>query len=206
MNSIQRAICLVSIGTIGLSSLNLNQAASAQTLLTGNIQNSASLPRLIKQTPVLDSTTYVQVPSKSLPSRTTTYQSRAAKYVVVKQPVIQKVYVKDERTFFQRHPKVKAATVGAGVGAAAGAVTGLVSGKGVVRGGLIGAGTGAGVGLVRSSDTLKRHPIVRDVATGGLVGLGLGAAASRRSKRVWQGAGVGSAAGLAYGLLKHNLR
>jgi len=204
MNSIQRAIFLISIGTIGLSSLNLYNEASAQTLLTGNIQNSASMPRLIKQTPVLD-TTYVQVPTSS-PPRTATYQSRATKYVVVKQPVIQRVYVKDNRTFFQRHPKVKAATVGAGVGAAAGAVTGLISGRGVVRGGLIGAGTGAGVGLVRSSDTLKRHPIVRDVATGGLVGLGLGAAASRRSKRVWQGAGVGSAAGLAYGLLKHGLR
>jgi len=197
MNSIQRAICFISIGTVGLSSLTALSEASAQTLLTGNIENSASMPRLIKQNAVLD-TTYVQVPAK-LPAR--------KNYIVVKQqPVIQRVYVKDNRTFFQRHPKVKAATVGAGVGAAAGAVTGLVSGRGVVRGGLIGAGTGAGVGLVRSSDTLKRHPIVRDVATGGLVGLGLGAAASRRSKRVWQGAGVGSAAGLAYGLLKHGLR
>lgn len=205
MNSIQRAICLISISTVGFSSLGLNEAVRAQTLLTGNIQNSASMPRLIKQTPALD-TTYVQVPSRALPSRTAVYHSNATKYVVVKQPVIQRVYVKDNRTFFQRHPKVKAATVGAGVGAAAGAVTGLISGRGVVRGGLIGAGTGAGVGLVRSSDTLKRHPIVRDVATGGLVGLGFGAAASRRSKRAWQGLGVGSAAGLAYGLLKNGLR
>lgn len=205
MNSIQRAICLISIGTVGLSALTSVTEASAQTVLTGNIENSAAMPRLIRQTPVLD-TTYVQVPKNSLPQRRASYQSAATKYVVVKQPVIQRVYVQDNRTFFQKHPKVKAATVGAGVGAAAGAVTGLISGRGVVRGGLIGAGTGAGVGLVRSSDTLKRHPIVRDVATGGLVGLGFGAAASRRSTRVWQGAGVGSAAGLAYGLLKHGLR
>ncbi len=198
MNSIQRAICLMSIATVGLSTL---APVGAQTILTGNIQNSASMPRLIKQTPALD-TTYVQVPQ----SKPRSFQSGTQRTVVVRQPVIQRVYVRDQRTFWQRHPKVKAAAIGAGVGTAAGAVTGLVSGRGVVRGGLIGAGTGAGVGLVRSSDTLKRHPIIRDVATGGLVGLGFGAAASRRSKRVWQGAGVGSAAGLAYGLLKHGLR
>ncbi len=201
MNSIQRAICLMSIVTVGLST---QAPVSAQTILTGNIQNSASMPRLIRQSPVLD-TTYVQVPSATLPSRARSYRSGTTKYIV-QQPVIQRVYVRDNRTFFQRHPKVKAVTIGAGVGTAAGAVTGLISGRGVVRGGLIGAGTGAGIGLVRSSDTLKRHPIIRDVATGGLAGLGFGAAASRRSTRVWQGAGVGSAAGLAYGLLKHGLR
>ncbi|HEY9784506.1 MAG TPA: YMGG-like glycine zipper-containing protein, partial [Candidatus Obscuribacterales bacterium] len=81
--------------------------------------------------------------------------------------------------FFERHPKVKSATVGAGVGAAAGAVTGLLSGKGTLRGAAIGAGTGAGVGLVRSSNTLARHPVIKDTATGTLVGAGLGLAASK---------------------------
>ena len=113
------------------------------------------------------------------------------------------VYVKDNRTYFQRHPKVKAATIGAGVGAGAGALTGLVTGRGVLRGGAIGAGTGAGVGLVRSSTTMKRHPIVRDVATGALVGGGLGWAGSRRRGTIAKTAGVGAALGLGVGLFKH---
>lgn len=71
---------------------------------------------------------------------------------------------------------------------------------------MIGAGTGAGVGLVRSSHTMKRHPIVRDVASGTLIGLGLSAAATRGRKRMWQGTGVGAAVGLGYGLLKNGLR
>ncbi|MBS1998152.1 MAG: hypothetical protein JSS86_17635 [Cyanobacteria bacterium SZAS LIN-2] len=120
-------------------------------------------------------------------------------------PMIRTVYVRDNRTFFQRHPKVKAASIGAGVGAGAGALTGLVTGNGVVRGALIGGGAGAGVGLVRSSDTLKRHPIVRDVATGSLVGLGLGAAGSRGHRRALQATGVGAAIGLGVGMFK-NLR
>ncbi|MBA3995163.1 MAG: hypothetical protein C0469_16715 [Cyanobacteria bacterium DS2.3.42] len=114
------------------------------------------------------------------------------------------VYVKDDRTYFQRHPKVKAATIGAGVGAGAGALTGLVTGRGVLRGGAIGAGTGAGVGLVRSSTTMKRHPIIRDVATGTLVGGGLGWAGSRGGGRtIAKTAGVGAAIGLGVGLFKH---
>ena len=113
------------------------------------------------------------------------------------------VYVKDNRTYFQRHPKVKAATVGAGVGAGVGALTGLVTGRGVVRGGAIGAGTGAGVGLVRSSTTMKRHPIIRDVATGTLVGGGLGWAGSRGRGTIAKTAGVGAALGLGVGLFKH---
>lgn len=113
------------------------------------------------------------------------------------------VYVKDNRTYFQRHPKVKAATVGAGVGAGVGALTGLVTGRGVIRGGAIGAGTGAGVGLVRSSTTMKRHPIIRDVATGTLVGGGLSWAGSRRRGTIAKTAGVGAALGLGVGLFKH---
>jgi hypothetical protein len=120
-------------------------------------------------------------------------------------PLIHTVYVQDNRTFFQRHPMVKSATIGAGVGAGAGALTGLVTGRGVIRGGLIGAGAGAGVGVVRSSQIMRRHPIVRDVATGSLVGLGLGAAASRGHRLPLQATAVGAALGLGVGLFK-NLR
>jgi hypothetical protein len=120
-------------------------------------------------------------------------------------PIIHTVYVRDNRTFFQRHPMVKSATIGAGVGAGAGALTGLVTGRGVVRGALIGGGAGAGVGIVRSSQIMRRHPIMRDVATGSLVGLGLGAAASRGHRLPLQATGVGAALGLGVGLFK-NLR
>lgn len=166
----------------------------AQTVLTGSAQTHAvTTTRIVKQQPVYD-TYRAPAPMRS-----------GASQVVVQRPVIQRVYVQDNRTYFQKHPKVKAATIGAGVGTAAGAVTGLVSGRGVVRGGLIGAGTGAGVGLVRSSATMKRHPIANDVATGSLVGLGIGAAASRGHKRALQGTGVGAAVGLGVGLLRNGL-
>lgn len=122
--------------------------------------------------------------------------------IVVEKPVYRTVYVKDKRTYWQKHPKVKAATIGAGVGAGAGAVTGLISNRSIVRGAAIGAGTGAAVGLVRSSDTLKRHPIVQDLGTGTLVGLGIGAATGRRGGTA-KGAGVGAAVGLGAGLLRH---
>lgn len=110
------------------------------------------------------------------------------------------------KTFFQAHPKVKAATIGAGVGTAAGAATGLITGRGVVRGGLIGAGSGAGVGLIRSSRTLKRHPIVQDTATGTVAGLGLGLAASRGRHAGLKGAAAGTAVGLGIGALRNVLR
>jgi hypothetical protein len=105
--------------------------------------------------------------------------------------------------YFSDHPKVRAATIGAGVGTAAGAVTGLVTGRGVLRGAVIGAGAGAGVGLVRSSHIMRRHPIVRDVATGSLVGLGLGLAGGRNHGTAARATGVGAAVGLATGLLTH---
>jgi hypothetical protein len=108
------------------------------------------------------------------------------------------------KAYFARHPKVKAATIGAGVGAGAGALTGLVAHTGIARGAMIGAGTGAGVGLIRSSRTLKRHPIFRDVATAGVAGLGLGWAA-RRHGGAMPGLVVGSAVGLGIGLIAHGL-
>ena len=113
------------------------------------------------------------------------------------------------KRFFQQHDKIRSATVGAGVGTAAGAITGLVSGKGVLRGAAIGAGTGAGIGLIETSKTLKRHPIIKSIATGTTAGLGLGAAASggeHSVKRVGEGAAVGAALGLGLGLLKDKLK
>ncbi len=113
------------------------------------------------------------------------------------------------KKFFNEHPKVRSATLGAGVGVAAGAVTGLVTGKGVGRGALIGAGAGAGVGAINSSDTLKRHPIMKTVATGTVAGLGLGLASSRgygKTKKVSQMTAAGAAVGLGAALLKDKLR
>jgi hypothetical protein len=110
------------------------------------------------------------------------------------------------KSFFNRHPKVKAATVGGAVGTAAGAGVGLISGRGVGRGALIGAGTGAGVGLIRSSQMLRRHPIIKDTATGGVVGLGIGAAAGRGRRPAVKGAAVGAGVGLGIGALRQVLR
>lgn len=110
------------------------------------------------------------------------------------------------RGFFNRHPKVKAATVGAAVGTAAGAATGLISGRGTLRGALIGAGTGTGVGLIRSAHVMKRHPIINDTATGATVGLGLGMASSRGKGKIATATGIGAAAGLGLGLLRDTLR
>ncbi len=110
------------------------------------------------------------------------------------------------KTFFQAHPKVKSATVGAAVGTAAGAVAGLLSGRGIGRGALMGAGTGAGLGLIRSSGTLKRHPILRDTATGATAGLGLGLMTSRGGKSGLKGAAVGGAIGLGLSVLRKELK
>jgi hypothetical protein len=116
---------------------------------------------------------------------------------------VRTVYVKDNRTFWQKHPMVKGATIGAGVGAGAGALTGLVTRQGVIRGAVIGAGAGAGVGALRQSKIMKRHPIARDVATGAVAGLGLGWAGSRWPRTVAATTGVGAAIGLGAGLLTH---
>jgi hypothetical protein len=107
--------------------------------------------------------------------------------------------------YISTHPKIRSATIGAGVGTAAGAVTGLLTGRGVLRGAVIGAGAGAGTGLVRSSEIMYRHPIVKNVATGTLVGLGLGLAGGRYQGTAARTAGVGAAGGFATGLLVHGL-
>lgn len=193
----------------GRVSTNVTQLPVTQTPIYR--RSMSQIP--INQDTILDSrqSTYANFPPAALvpiqpntPNVPVAPQPAKTVYIMSK-PEVTKVYIRDERTFWQRHPKVKAATVGAGVGAAGGALIGLISGRGIVRGAAIGAGSGAGVGLVRSSNTLKRHPIIRDVATGSLVGLGIGGAASRN--RGWlKGTGVGAAVGLGYGLLKHGLQ
>jgi hypothetical protein len=115
------------------------------------------------------------------------------------------VYTRGAPTYWQRHPMQKSAAIGAGVGAVGGGAAGLISGRGIVRGAAIGAGTGAGVGVIRSSQIMRRHPIVKNTATGALVGLGVGWASSRRGSTIGKTAAVGAAAGLGWGLLK-NLR
>lgn len=208
--------------------MQLSQAAFAQaTVLTGQVDSSASAPQLLQRqaefdnTPTATPTTYVNPilhanarghananvhrSAGANASASTNTNAGANQNFHPQRPIIHTVYVQDNRTFFQRHPMVKSATIGAGVGAGAGALTGLVTGRGVIRGALIGGGAGAGVGVVRSSQIMRRHPIVRDVATGSLVGLGLGAAASRGHRLPLQATAVGAAVGLGVGLFK-NLR
>lgn len=110
-----------------------------------------------------------------------------------------------EKTYLQRHPVVKRTAVGAGVGAGAGALTGLITGKGVMRGAVIGAAAGGSVGLIKSSKTLKKHPVATKVAEGTAIGMGLGLAANRghnAGKRTVEAGGIGAAVGLGAGLLQ----
>lgn len=201
-----------------LAAIVVPEAALAQsTVLTGKVASASSMPALIRQNPVYDTITVTAPVNSYGANQALSGQAQAlgqqrlplqsgVQTVYVSKPVYRTVYLRDNRTFFQRHPKVKAASIGAGVGAGVGALTGMISGRGVIRGAVIGAGTGAGVGLVRSSAVMRRHPIMQDVATASLAGLGLAASASRRGKRAWQGAGVGAALGLGWGLIKHGLK
>jgi hypothetical protein len=119
-------------------------------------------------------------------------------------PLRHRYSIQDDRTYLQKHPMVKGAAIGAGVGAVAGGLTGVIAGRGFVRGAAIGAGTGAGVGVVRTSQTMKRHPIIRDTATGTLAGLGVGwAAGGSHGVTAGKGAALGAAGGLGWGLLKN---
>jgi len=202
------------ITPLAIASFLLQAASPAfaqTTVLSGRVHSSAAMPQLVREVPVsAQGRETVTVPVRETVTVNTQSHrphlyssSTQTKTVYVEKPVYRDVYVRDNRTYFQRHPKVKAVSIGAGVGAGAGALTGLITGAGAVRGGVIGAGTGAGVGLVRSSETLKRHPIARDTATGTLSGLGLGAASGRGGKRALEGAGIGAAVGLGVGLFKH---
>jgi len=220
MNLIRQAASLLLVSSFfsgtALGLLPSAPALAQATVLTGQVATIGTQPLLERpasydRPPSYGGTTYVQpkmqgnaAAAQKVPSHANLTSSTNQNFHP-QRPLIHTVYVRDNRTFFQRHPMVKSASVGAGVGAGAGALTGLVTGRGVVRGALIGGGAGAGVGVVRSSQIMKRHPIVRDVATGSLVGLGLGAAASRGHRLPLQATGVGAAIGLGAGLFK-NLR
>jgi hypothetical protein len=170
-------------------------------VLTAVVSSSAVLPALSQATTLTGSVNqnFAQ-PVPIIHSQRAVYDYRRP--VAVNRPVYRTYVVQDRRTYFQRHPKVKAAVVGGGIGAGGGAIAGLVSGRGVLRGAAIGAGTGAGVGLIRSSRTMRRHPLARDLATGAAVGFGLGAASSRRGSTMVKSAAIGTAIGGGYHFLK----
>lgn len=167
---------------------------------------SVQLPAL-SQTTMLTGSAVKTVTTVNTNNSNQRLMSQQARYdarpVIRVKPHTRTVYLRDRRTFWQRHPMMKGAAIGAGVGAGAGAVTGLVSGRGVLRGAAIGAGTGAGVGVIRTSKIMKRHPIIQDVATGTVAGLGFGWAASRNRRTIGKATGVGAAVGLGAGLLRH---
>lgn len=122
---------------------------------------------------------------------------------------VSKTSVNTDKTYLQRHPVVKRTAIGAGVGAGAGALTGMVTGKGAMRGAAIGAGAGVGVGLIKSSKTLKAHPLATKMAEGTAIGLGLGMAASgghNTTKRSLEAGGIGAALGLGAGLLQKEFK
>lgn len=184
-------------------------ANSQSTVLQGSVEkthpaNTRILQAGSAQTAVVTAPVAAPAPVtvRGRTSRQVHYVDRPVVHVV-ERPVYRTVYVRDDRTFFQKHPKVKATAIGAGVGAGVGAATGLITGHGILRGALIGTGAGAGVGLVRSSHTLRRHPVIRNVATGTLVGVGIGGAMGHGSRRALQGAGIGAAIGLGASILNH---
>ena len=176
------------------------------TLLTAVVASTAFQPAFGQATTLAGSVNQMSVPSVP----TIRAQQAVMDYrrpVVINRNVYQAgasqpVYYQDRRPYFQRHPKVKSAVVGAGVGAGTGAVAGLISGRGVLRGAAIGGGTGAGVGLIRSSNTMKRHPLAKDMATGAAVGFGLGAASSRHGSTMLKSAAIGTAVGGGFHFLK----
>lgn len=195
----------VALAFLATSFLSSDITAFGQTaLLQGNATKYTRLKSTLQQQQAgydvsPPQTAYVQVPA---------YQGtvqRARVQRLNRRPVVYQTYQRP-RSFWARHPMVKNAAIGGGVGAAAGAATGLISHRGVVRGALVGAGTGAGIGMVRTSRTLKRHPYVRDGATGALAGLGLGLAASRSRGTAAATTGIGAAAGLGYRFFKNNMR
>jgi hypothetical protein len=166
------------------------------------IASSALLPAYSQATTLTGSINQTVVPVQNMQAQRASIDYNRPRPVVVNRPAYRTYAVQDRRTYFQRHPKVKSAVVGGAVGAGGGAVAGLISGRGVLRGAAIGAGTGAGVGLIRSSRTMKRHPLVRDLTTGAAVGLGLGAASSRRGSTMVKSAAIGTAVGGGYHFLK----
>ncbi len=178
----RHAVAVTSLLSVSLIWQAAVPGIAQTTMLMGKVKKERTTQALVYQEPRMAPVTYVVTPPRS---------------------EVRTVYVRDNRTYFQRHPKVKSAVVGGSVGAAAGAATGLITGRGVLRGAAYGTGAGVGVGLIRSSHTMRRHPIVRSVATGTVAGLGLGLAGSRSFRTAAKVSGVGAAAGLGWGVLRH---
>lgn len=91
---------------------------------------------------------------------------------------------------------LKGGLVGAGVGTGAALLTDKPLGKTAV----LGAGIGAGTQAVRYSKTLRRHPVLKTAAYGGLAGAGVGH--FTRSGSIGKGALWGSAIGAGVGVLR----
>lgn len=168
--------------------MSFSSKSRVAVLATAAVMSAASLPALAVDSTLQGGVTKTKVSSSVSSTSSTSNQNK---------------------TFLQKHPVVKKAAIGAGLGTAAGALTGAISGKGTLRGAAIGAATGTSIGLVKSSKTLKNHPVVSNTATGTAIGLGLGLAATRggsghsKVKRLGTAAGVGAAIGAATGLLKN---
>jgi hypothetical protein len=211
-----------SMVTGAICSMLISSPACAQmSVLTGSASESAVNPQLVRtsvlvrQTPKMDTMPILQAAPgyperavyqaspRSAPNGGLHQYGMASHRQTAPSPYRQSYATKSTQaygSYWHRHPMVRSATIGAGIGAGAGALTGLVSGRGVMHGALVGAGAGAGVGVIRSSQIMRRHPIIKNTATGAVAGLGLGAAAGRGMG--WKAAGVGSAIGLGYGLFK----
>lgn len=86
------------------------------------------------------------------------------------------------------------------VGAGAGAGAGILSDRSSVgRGAGIGAVTGAATGIVDSSRTIRRRPLIKDAGKGAIIGTG--AAAIQRESKL-KGAAIGAGAGAGWHFLK----
>jgi len=193
------------LGLAAALALAITIVASAQAPV---VQQPQGTKTAVIQPAISVPTTAVNHGAASLPPGQLAAPARAPSVSQSKRPVtiartpdVQPFTQQKPQTFWQRHPMVKGAAIGGGVGAGAGALTGLVTGQGIISGAAIGACAGAGVGVVRTSKVLKRHPIIRDVATGGLSGLGLGWAGGHSRGATLATTGVGSAIGLGAGLL-----
>ncbi len=91
-----------------------------------------------------------------------------------------------------RNPIVKQAAIGAVAGTIGGALSGETS---AVKGAGIGALTGAGTGLIDTSSTMNRKPLLKSTAKGAVIGTGVSAVAGRgKVKGAVVGAGVGAGA------------
>lgn len=94
---------------------------------------------------------------------------------------------------------LKQSAIGAGIGA----ITGGVSERGtVLKGAGVGALTGAGTGLIDTSRTMERHPLLKNTAKGAVIGTGVSATTDRSKVK---GAAVGAGAGAGWHLLKDYL-